>query len=112
MTDRATAAEDQFFRDEEAERRSLDALDQVQHGLAAARAADARAQTVQLRRCPQCRIALERVTLRGVEIDRCALCKGIWLDDGELELLSRPRVGFVARVLAPLRRMADKSDFG
>ena len=38
--------------------------------------------------CPVCHnepmIALE---LKGVEIDYCLNCKGIWLDSGELELL-------------------------
>ena len=38
--------------------------------------------------CPVCKnepmVVLE---LRGVEIDYCLKCKGIWLDKGELELL-------------------------
>jgi len=111
MTERAITPEDQFFREQEAERRRIDAWNQLQQGVQSARAEHARIKSAQQRRCPTCRIALEVFTLRGVEVDRCGLCKGIWLDDGELELLCRPRLGFLARLMKPFRRMADKSDF-
>ena len=31
---------------------------------------------------------MEQINYEGIEIDRCSYCKGIWFDDGELELLS------------------------
>ena len=38
--------------------------------------------------CPVCRNeAMIILELKGVEIDYCINCKGIWLDSGELELL-------------------------
>ncbi len=38
--------------------------------------------------CPVCRNeAMIVLELKGVEIDYCLNCKGIWLDSGELELL-------------------------
>lgn len=37
--------------------------------------------------CPQCRQPLIVLELRGVEVDHCLECHGIWLDAGELELL-------------------------
>lgn len=42
------------------------------------------------RRCPVCSIALEEQELRharGIKVDGCRRCKGIWLDDGELSAL-------------------------
>ncbi len=39
--------------------------------------------------CPQCRLAMDPVTLKGVHIDRCGRCAGLWLDDSELEALTR-----------------------
>ena len=36
--------------------------------------------------CPQCKIEMIVLELTGVEIDYCLFCKGIWLDEGELEL--------------------------
>src|SRR2546427_68632 len=39
-------------------------------------------------RCPKCGMELAEVTFRGVRIDRCTSCAGVWLDAGELETLS------------------------
>ena len=35
--------------------------------------------------CPDCNEPLVVVELEGIEIDRCAVCQGTWLDAGELE---------------------------
>lgn len=37
--------------------------------------------------CPVCKNAMIVLELREVEIDYCLVCKGIWLDKGELERL-------------------------
>lgn len=37
--------------------------------------------------CPKCGEKLEEVKFHGVNIDRCNSCKGIWLDDGELDAI-------------------------
>jgi Zn-finger nucleic acid-binding protein len=39
-------------------------------------------------RCPKCRADMEQIDIDGTIIDRCASCKGIWFDEGELESLS------------------------
>ncbi len=39
-------------------------------------------------RCPKCGMELQEVEFRGVRIDQCAACQGVWLDAGELELLT------------------------
>lgn len=38
-------------------------------------------------RCPLCDVKMKEVERRGVMIDVCPECKGIWLDKGELERL-------------------------
>ena len=38
-------------------------------------------------RCPECRIPLVVVEREGIEIDWCLECRGMWFDEGELELL-------------------------
>lgn len=35
--------------------------------------------------CPVCRTELIATDRQGVEIDYCPLCRGIWLDRGELD---------------------------
>ena len=62
--------------------------------------------------CPRCpqepMIILE---LRGVEIDYCPECGGIWLDEGELELLleDRDEKGNVLQSLAVARHITEES---
>lgn len=36
-------------------------------------------------RCCKCGMELTEITYRGVQIDKCFSCGGIYLDDGELE---------------------------
>jgi hypothetical protein len=55
---------------------------------AEAAAQQAAAEREQLRklthlRCPKCAAKLESTTYRGVEIDRCPECRGVWFDAGE-----------------------------
>jgi len=38
-------------------------------------------------KCPVCDATLRPVERRGVEVDICPDCKGVWLDRGELEKL-------------------------
>ena len=38
--------------------------------------------------CPKCGSALDEIMFRGVRVDKCFACGGVWLDDGELEELS------------------------
>ena len=42
-------------------------------------------------KCPKCGSDLEEINYHRVMIDRCNACKGIWLDSGELELLTEGR---------------------
>jgi hypothetical protein len=39
-------------------------------------------------RCPKCGLELEEIVLRGVHLDKCFGCNGLWLDAGELEELT------------------------
>jgi len=48
-------------------------------------------------RCPDDQRALSACTLRGIELDLCAHCHGVWLDRGELEtILARSQQGDAA----------------
>lgn len=46
--------------------------------------------------CPKCGALLVTLHHRGVEIEQCSHCQGVWLDRGELEqvLASEPAQGF------------------
>ena len=34
--------------------------------------------------CPRCQSALQVATYENVDVDRCAQCQGVWLDQGEI----------------------------
>ncbi|MBN1864994.1 MAG: zf-TFIIB domain-containing protein [Victivallales bacterium] len=38
--------------------------------------------------CPECNEEMLVIELDGVEIDLCDTCRGVWLDEGEIELLA------------------------
>jgi len=38
-------------------------------------------------RCPKCRSDMEQIDYEGTEIDRCTICKGIWFDAGEFDVM-------------------------
>ena len=39
--------------------------------------------------CPQCATALQTLTMRGVEVERCPSCCGVFLDSGEGRMLAQ-----------------------
>ncbi len=40
-------------------------------------------------RCPKCGMELIEIDYKGITIDRCSECDGVWLDAGELEALAK-----------------------
>jgi hypothetical protein len=40
-------------------------------------------------RCPKCGMELSEIDYKGVNVDRCFSCDGVWLDAGEIDLLSK-----------------------
>ncbi|MBI1909961.1 MAG: zf-TFIIB domain-containing protein [Deltaproteobacteria bacterium] len=50
-------------------------------------------------RCPKCGMELHSMVYKGIVIDKCFHCHGIFLDDGELEKIAGGEGGFVNAVL-------------
>lgn len=48
-----------------------------------------RLKTLHYMRCPKCGMELQEIEYKGVRIDKCLNCEGIFLDAGELEILSK-----------------------
>jgi ribosomal protein L37AE/L43A len=53
-------------------------------------------------KCPKCGSDLEEVNHQEVMIDQCGGCKGIWLDAGELELLTQGKAALTKGLLQKL----------
>ena len=39
-------------------------------------------------KCPKCGMELIEIEYRGIKVDKCSECDGVWLDAGELESVS------------------------
>lgn len=51
-------------------------------------------------RCPKCGDKLEEITFQKIQVDRCAGCRGVWLDPGELERVTeKESQGWLAKML-------------
>lgn len=49
-------------------------------------------------RCPKCGAELIPVPYRGVDLDKCSRCQGVWLDFGELDQVVAEDRGFLSSV--------------
>lgn len=63
-------------------------------------AAGAAAPPGSRRACPRCNLPLHLSERQGVEIDYCMKCRGVWLDNGELEKIL-DQVALMSRKLTP-----------
>ena len=92
MTDRGTpgkpsTSEDEYFVREDAEKKRKLALQAKK-----AKAAEELKQLKDLHfmHCPKCGLLMQEVKLRGVDVDVCFSCNGVFLDAGELEQIEKP----------------------
>jgi hypothetical protein len=87
MTNRPPSSEDEYFVREDAERKRKLALEVKRKT-----EEDERLRLKQLHwmRCPKCGMPMHEVKLRGVDVDVCFACSGVFLDQGELEHLEKP----------------------
>ncbi len=84
---KASTTEDEYFVREDAEKKRKLAHDLKR---ATEHAEQQRLKELHWMRCPKCGMQMHEVKLRGVDVDVCFSCNGIFLDQGELEHLERP----------------------
>jgi len=85
--------EDQYFAERDR---------QLVEQLRRARAEEAEEQVKEAAqmRCPKCGSRLAQRRLRGVSVEECPSCHGVWLDEGELQqIASTETEGWIARWL-------------
>lgn len=79
--------EDEYFVREDAEKKRKLALD-LKRQLRADEAK--KLKDLHFMHCPKCGMPMHEVRMRGVDVDVCFACSGIFLDQGELEHLEKP----------------------
>ncbi len=85
--------EDDYFA-----RRDRELLEKMRSGQGSE--AEASLRQGAIGRCPKCGIGLRHRELRGVNVDECETCGGLWLEKGELEVIAKgENDGWIARWL-------------
>ena len=89
--------EDEYFVREDAEKKRKLAI-------AAKKETEAeelkRLKELHFMRCPKCGLQLQEVKYKGIDVDVCFSCHGIFLDQGELETIAKHEgQGVMAAVL-------------
>lgn len=54
--------------------------------------------------CPKCGMELKEEIYKGIRIDRCTSCHGVWLDNGELEQIAGSDSSFISELMNFIRR--------
>ena len=82
--EKPTDVEDKFFLEEDEEK-----IQKLRAELDRKRKADLlqKRKETHFMKCPKCGADLDEINYQNVLIDRCNECKGIWLDQGELDIL-------------------------
>ncbi len=100
-TQKPSPPEDEYFAREDAEKKRRLAL-QVQRETD--QAERERLRALHHMRCPKCGMQMHEVRLRGLEVDVCFACGGVFLDRGEIDVIAAPRQkGIMAAILNWLR---------
>ncbi len=50
--------------------------------------------------CPKCGMRLNVVEYKGINIDKCFQCDGVWLDAGEMEAISKLEKSALAKMFS------------
>jgi hypothetical protein len=40
-------------------------------------------------RCPKCGMELKEIDYKGINVDKCFSCNGVWFDAGEIDILAK-----------------------
>ncbi len=88
MTDSGYDQEDEYFH-----RRDKELIAKMRAQL------DAQRGSTQVMKCPRCEGAMNEVAVEQVKIDRCSNCGGVFLDKGEMELLTHAKSGGIFKRL-------------
>jgi len=76
--------EEEFFMQEELKRRKAlqkERLDKI------AEAERAKLRELHWLHCPKCGMEMEEIQFKGVQVDKCLSCGGVYLDAGEMETI-------------------------
>ncbi len=86
--------EEEYFAREEFEKKRKE-QEEIQLKLEAEE--KKRLKEIHFMHCPKCGMDLIEINFKGIGVDKCSSCEGIWLDAGELEAISKLEKGILDR---------------
>jgi YgiT-type zinc finger domain-containing protein len=63
-----------------------------------------RLKEIHFMQCPKCGMKLVEIDYKGIKVDKCTECEGVWLDAGELEAVSRLDKSIMDRLFSALKK--------
>jgi uncharacterized protein len=54
-----------------------------------------KAKELHYMKCPKCGMQMIEVDYKGIKVDKCSACQGVWLDAGEFEAVSKLEKSFL-----------------
>jgi hypothetical protein len=100
MMEKPSQNEEEYFARQELERRR-EAAEERQAALQIEERERERA--LHHMKCPKCGMQLEEISFGDVRVDKCFGCQGIWLDNGELDIIRKKEAGFMGSLLNVFR---------
>ena len=85
MTQKPSEREEEYFIRMEFERRKQAEIEKHRRDTQEEKE---RLKSLHFMKCPKCGMELIEIDYRGVKVDKCSGCEGVWLDAGELEAVA------------------------
>ncbi len=96
--------EDEYFARQEFERQK--AIKEEKHKNMAEEEKD-KLKELHHMKCPKCGMDLVTIDYKGIQIDRCSGCEGVWLDAGELEAVAELEHGTIGKLFSKVFKVKD-----
>lgn len=101
MPDKPSEREEEFIARQEYER--LKKIEEDKHRNLAAEEKK-KLKELHHMKCPKCGMELVTINYKGIEIDKCSECEGVWLDSGELEAVSKLETSSVSKLFSVFKK--------
>ncbi len=101
MPEKPSEKEDEYFLRMEFER--LKKIEQEKQAKLAKEEKEKR-KSLHFMKCPKCGMELIEIDFKGIKVDKCSECEGIWLDAGEFEAASKLDKGGIDKLFSVFKK--------
>lgn len=101
MPDKPSGKEDEYFTKKEFER--LKKIEQEKHSKLA-EVDKKKLKDLHFMSCPKCGMELIEIDFKGIKVDKCSECEGIWFDAGEFETVSKLEKGGLDKLFSVFKK--------